>query len=77
MPRKLAHEGIAEATDFGIRLALGVKVGATLSTAHAEAGEGIFEDLLKTEELEDGKVDGRVETETTLVRAKSRVVLIG
>jgi len=31
--------------------------------------------LLEAQELEDGKVDGRVKTETTLVRTESGVVL--
>lgn len=63
---------VAEAADLGVRLALGVKVRATLATAHVEAGEGVLEDLLKAEELEDGQVDRRVETEAALVRAEDR-----
>ena len=39
------------------------------------AGKSILEDLLETQELEDGKVDGRVKTETTLVRTEGGVVL--
>lgn len=39
------------------------------------ASESILEDLLETQELEDGKVDGRVKTETTLVRTEGGVVL--
>lgn len=31
---KLAHEGVAEATDLVVALALGVKVGTTLSSSH-------------------------------------------
>ena len=31
---ELAHEGVAEAADLVVRLALGVKVGTTLSTTH-------------------------------------------
>lgn len=64
-----------EATDLGVRLALGVKVTSTLTTTHRETSESVLEDLLKPEELQDRKVDGRVETETTLVRAESRVEL--
>jgi hypothetical protein len=72
---ELGHEGNAEAADFLVRLALGVKVGTTLATTHVQSCEGILEDLLKAKELEDGKVDGRVETETTLVGAEGRVEL--
>lgn len=64
------HE--AEAADLSVRLALRVKVRATLATTHVEASEGVLEDLLEAEELEDGKVDRGVETEATLVRAEDR-----
>ena len=72
---QLGHEGDTEATDLAVGLALGVEVGATLTTAHVQAGQGILEDLLETEELQDGQVDGGVETETTLVGAKGGVEL--
>lgn len=36
--------------------------------AQLTASQGILEDLLEAKELEDGKVDRGVETETTLVR---------
>lgn len=72
---ELGHEGDTETADLVVRLALGVEVGTTLTTTHVQAGEGILEDLLKTEELQDGQVDGGVETETTLVRAKGGVEL--
>lgn len=54
---QLGHEGDTEAADLVVGLALGVEVGTTLTTTHAEAGQGILEDLLETEELEDGQVD--------------------
>lgn len=72
---KLPHESNAELADLVVRLALGVKVGTTLATAHVEASKGILEDLLETQELEDGEVDSRVETETALVGTESRVEL--
>jgi len=75
VPEELAHERDTETPDFAVRLALGVEVGSTLTTTHAETGKSILERLLKTEELQDGQVDRRVETETTLVRTESRVVL--
>ena len=62
----------AEPADLRVRLALGVKVRAALAAAHVQAGEGVLEDLLEPEELEDGEVDRRVETETALVRAEDR-----
>lgn len=72
---ELAHESLAEAADLAVALALGVKVGTTLATAHVEAGQGILEDLLKAEELENGQVHGGVEAEAALVRAQGRVEL--
>lgn len=72
---QLGHEGHAEATDLVVGLALGVEVGTTLTTTHVQAGQSILEDLLETKELQDGQVDGGVETETTLVGTKSGVEL--
>jgi hypothetical protein len=72
---KLPHEGNAELADLVVRLALRVEVGTTLATTHVEAGKSILEDLLETQELEDGKVDSGVETETTFVGTESRVEL--
>ena len=60
---------------FVVALALWVEVGSALSTAHLEASKGILEDLLESEELEDGQVDGRVEAESSLVRAEGAVEL--
>jgi hypothetical protein len=72
---QLGHERDTEATDLVIGLALGVEVGATLTTAHVEASQGILEDLLEAEELENGQVHRRVEPESTLVGAKGGVEL--
>ena len=72
---QLGHERNAEATDLVVRLALGVEVRTTLATTHVETGQSILEDLLETQELEDGQVHGGVETKTTLVRAKGGVEL--
>ena len=72
---ELGHEGNTEATDLVVGLALGVEVGTTLTTTHVQTGQSILEDLLETEELQDGKVDGGVETETTLVGTEGAVEL--
>lgn len=72
---ELGHEADTEAADLVIGLALGVEVGSTLATTHVEAGKGILENLLETEELEDGQVHRGVEPETTLVGAQSGVEL--
>ena len=50
---QFGHKGLAEAHDFGIRLALRVEVGAALAATDGQAGEGVFEDLLEAQELDD------------------------
>ena len=52
---QLRHEALAEAHDFIVALALGVEVGAALAAADGQAGEGVFENLLKAQELEDAQ----------------------
>jgi len=76
-----------ESPDLVVRLALGVKVGSSLTTTHHQTSQGVLEDLLETEakistariainsQLQDGKVDSGVQSETTLVRTESRVEL--
>ena len=75
MTVKLGNEALAEAHDLGIGFAVGVKVGAALAAAHGESGQGILEDLLKAEELNDGKVDRGMEAKAALVRSDSGVEL--
>jgi hypothetical protein len=80
---KVAHES----PDLVVRLALGVKVGSSFTTTHHQTSQGVLEDLLETEaiistasiainsQLQDGKVDSGVQSETTLVRTEGRVEL--
>src|SRR5690606_22233852 len=56
---ELGHEGLAEAHDLGIRATLGVEVGAALAAADGHAGQGVLEDLLEAEELDDRQVHAR------------------
>jgi hypothetical protein len=58
---------LAETHDFAIRFAGWVKIGTTFATTHWECGEGVLEDLLEAEELEDGKVNVASETAAALV----------
>lgn len=73
--RSAATTHNAEAADLALALALGVKVGTTLTTTEVETGQGILEDLLETKELQDREVDSGVEAETALVGAESGVEL--
>jgi len=72
---ELPHERYAELADLVVGLALGVEVASSLGTAHVQAGKGILEDLLEAQELEDGQVDGGVQSETALVGTEGRVEL--
>ena len=67
MTAELGHEALAERHDLVVALALGVKVGTALAAADRQAGQGILEDLLKTEELDDSDVYGRVKADAALI----------
>ena len=75
MAVQLRHKALAEAHDLRVALALGVKVGAALAAAHGQGGQGVFQDLLKTQEFDDGQVHAGVEAQAALVGADGRVVL--
>ena len=72
---QLRHKGLTKAHDLYLGLALGVKVRTALAAADGQAGKGVFEDLLKAEELDDAQVDRGVESETSLVGAERGVEL--
>lgn len=72
---QLAHEGEAEAADLVVALVLWVEVGATLATAHVQAGQRVLKDLLEAEELEHAEVDAGVQAQAALVGAEGRVEL--
>ena len=72
---QLTHEALTEAHDLGVALALGVEVGPSLAPAHGQGGEGVLEDLLESQELEDAQIDRRVEAQAALVGADGRVHL--
>ena len=66
MALQLSHKGLAEAHDLIAALALGVKVGSALAAAHRQAGEGVFEDLFKAQELDDGHIHAGMEAQAAL-----------
>ena len=57
------------------RASAGVEVGAALAAADRHAGQGVLEDLLEAEELDDAEVDRGVEPQAALVGAERRVEL--
>jgi len=52
-----------------------VEVGPALAAADALVGQGVLEDLLEAEELDDARVDAGVEAQAALVGAQGRVEL--
>src|SRR5699024_10773399 len=72
---QLGHEALAEGHDFLVGLALGVKVRTALAAANGQAGEGILENLLKAEELENTEVHRGVEAQASLIGADGVVEL--
>ena len=75
VPVKLGHEALAEPHDLSIGPALGIEIGTTLTSTDGHSCQGVFEDLLKTQEFDDPEIDRRVETEPTLVGAEGAVEL--
>ena len=75
MAGQLVHEGLAEAHDLVVGLALGVEVRAALAAAHGKGGQGVLEDLLEAQELQHAERDGGVEAQAALVGADGGVVL--
>lgn len=67
---QLSHECDTESSDLVVGLALRVEVGATLTTAHWEAGQSVLEDLLVPQELEDREVHRGVQSQPALVWAQ-------
>src|SRR5690606_243010 len=65
----------AEAHDLAIRPAMRVEVGTSLAAADRQPGQGVLEDLLEAEELDDPEVDRRVEADAALVGAERGVEL--
>ena len=75
MSEELCHEALAECHDFSVTLALRVKIGTALAAADRKTCQGILEDLLKAEELDDTEVYRRMKSETALVRADRGIEL--
>ena len=75
MAEQLGHEGLAEAHDLHVGLALRVEVAAALAAAHGQRGEAVLEDLLEAEELDDAEVHRRVQAQAALVGADGAVEL--
>ena len=75
MTVQFGHEGLAEAHDFAVGLALGVEIRPALAAADGQAGQGILEGLLEAQELDDPDIDRRMKADPALIGAKRRVEL--
>ena len=75
VPEEFSHEALAEAHDLSVGLALGIEVGAALAAADGQTGEAVLEDLLESQELDDGDVYGRVKPESSLIGTDGRIEL--
>ena len=53
---ELGHETLAEAHDFAVSFPLGVEIRAAFAATDRQAGQGVFEDLLKTKEFDDPEI---------------------
>src|SRR5680860_1333571 len=69
------HEALAEPHDLVVGAALGIEVGPSLATADGHRGQGVLEDLLETQELDDPEVDGGMEPQPALVGSEGAVEL--
>ena len=75
VPEQLAHEAVAETHDFEVGLALGVEVRTPLAPAHGKRRQGILENLLEGQKLQNPQVHRRVEAQAPLVRPDRAVHL--
>ena len=69
------HEALAKAHDLCVGLAGGVEVGAALGAADGQAGQGVFENLLKAQEFDDAGIHVLLEPQSALVGADGSVEL--
>jgi hypothetical protein len=72
---QLGHEALAETHDLAVGLALGVEVAAALAAADGQPGQGVLEDLLEAEELDDAQIDRGMKAQPALVGPERAVEL--
>ena len=68
-------ETLAECHHFPVRFSLGIKIGPALAAADGKACQGIFENLFKTQELDNTQVHTGMQTKASLVRPYGRIEL--
>lgn len=65
---QLGHEGLAKPHDFALASPARVEIGATFPATKRQAGERVFENLLKAEKFQDRRTNGWVKADAALVR---------
>ena len=75
MSVQLRHKALAEGHYLSVGFAFGIKIGAALAAADRKARQGILEYLLKAKELDDSKIYGRMQAQSTLIRPDRAVEL--
>ena len=75
MTPQFQNKRLAETHDFRITLPARGEIRATFATAHRQRGQRILEGLLKAQELQDGQIDGGMETNTAFIRTNGVVEL--
>ena len=75
MSVKLCHETLAERHHLSVRFSLGIKIAAALTAADRQSCQRILKDLLKPQELNNTKINGRMESQTSLIGTDRTVKL--
>ena len=75
MTLQFCHECLAETHDFIVALSVRIEIAAALAAADRQCCQAVLENLFESEEFENTEVNGRVESEASLVRADRAVEL--
>ena len=75
MAVQLLQRRLAERHHLAVARPLRVKIRAALAAADRQTGQAVLENLLESQEFDDGKIHRRMETETSLVRSDRTVEL--
>ena len=69
IPIQFGHEALTECHHLAIALALRIEIAAALAAADGQAGQGVFESLLKAKEFDDAQIHTRMQAQAALIRA--------
>ena len=75
MSVKLSHKALTECHNLSVGFAFRIEIAAALTAADRQACQGVLEDLLKSQEFDNAKVNRRMESQTALVGTDRTVKL--